>query len=75
MEFNDIDILFTYHTATDVAQTRFTEIREAAKHLGRMILSHGGKEEDKRLSIQKLRESVFYAIASIAVPKLQGETK
>lgn len=65
----DIDKIFTYHTADDVAVERFVEIREAAKVLGKKIMEHGGSEEDKQRSILKLRESVFYAIASIAIPE------
>ncbi len=65
----DIDKIFTYHTASDVALERFTEIREAAKVLGKKIMQHGGSKEDKERAILKLRESVFYAIASIAIPE------
>ena len=65
----DIETLFTYHNPTDIDLTRFEKIREAAKELGRMIIEHGGQEVDQERSICKLRECVFYAIASIVVPK------
>ena len=65
-----IENLFTYHKPTDIDQSRFTKIREAAKELGKMIIEYGGKEVDQERSICKLRECVFYAIASIVVPKI-----
>lgn len=64
----DIDTLFKYHNPSDIDVTRFAKIREAAKELGCMIIEHGGKDVDQERSIQKLRECVFYAIASIVVP-------
>jgi hypothetical protein len=66
----DIETLFTYHNPMGLDPKRFDEIREAAKFLGKMILKHGGVEVEKERAIMKLRESVFYAIASIVVPKL-----
>lgn len=65
----DIDKIFTYHKADHIDQVRFEEIREAAKKLGRTIIKYGGSQEDKERAILKLRESVFYAIASIAIPE------
>ena len=65
----DIEKLFTYHTPSNIDPKRFSEIREAAKSLGFKILEHGGSEEDKKRSILKLREAIFYAIASIAIPE------
>lgn len=65
----DIDKIFTYHSADNIALKRFVEIREAAKVLGHKIMEHGGHQADKERAILKLRESVFYAIASIAIPE------
>ncbi len=65
----DIEKIFTYHTADHIPMVRFTDIREAAKLLGTMIMKHGGSQEDKERAILKLRECVFYAIASIAIPE------
>lgn len=65
----NIDSLFTYHNPSGIDLMRFEKIREAAKELGRMIVEHGGNEADEERAIQKLRECVFYAIASIVVPK------
>lgn len=65
----DPEKIFTYHNADHVDPKRFSEIRQAAKYLANMILIHGGSEPDKERAIHKLRESVFYAIASIAIPE------
>jgi len=75
MKYNseDIDNLFTYHNPSDLDPNRFTLIREAAKSLGKIIIENGGKESDIEKSLNKLRESVFYAIASIIVPNLSEE--
>ncbi len=73
MTDQDIDILFTYHNPVSDAPQRFEEIRNAAKALGKAIIAHGGKESDIERSILKLRECVFYAIASIVVPIISIE--
>lgn len=67
----NIDSLFTYHNPSGIDPMRFEKIREAAKELGRMIVENGGNEFDEDLAIQKLRECVYYAVASIVVPKIQ----
>lgn len=68
-EVMDIEKIFTYHNPTDIDLNRFKEIRDAAKVLGNKIMEHGGFEEEKEKSIHKLRECVFYAIASIVLPE------
>ncbi len=65
-----MDILFTYHNPQHMNPDRFTKIRNLANLLGKSIIENGGCECDIERSIQKLREAVFYAIASIAVPPL-----
>lgn len=69
MKKNRIDELFTYHNPSDIDPNRFTAIREAAKSLAYTINEMGGDESEKRLAIYKLRECVFYAIASIVLPQ------
>lgn len=64
----NIDEIFTYHTADHIKQERFDEIRNAAKALGHAIVKNGGHAKDKERAILKLRECVFYAIASLAMP-------
>lgn len=68
MEEKDIDLLFTYHTAPNIDPERFVKIRETAKSLGKTILACGREEQDIKRAILKLRECVFYAIASLAIP-------
>jgi hypothetical protein len=63
-----IEKIFTYHNPKEIDPKRFEIIRESAKNLGRVILENGGSIEDVERSILKLRECVFYAIASIAIP-------
>ncbi len=71
MEIEDIDILFTYHPAPNVDVKKFEDIRDAAKKLGILILKHGEQKKDKERAIEKLRESIYYSIASIVVPPLK----
>ena len=70
MNDKDIDTLFTYHNPAGLDPARFDKIRNAAKDLGKCILENGGQEVDVNTSIGKLRECVYFAIASIVVPKL-----
>lgn len=70
---HDIEALFAYHDSTDIDTERFAMIRESAKILGKQIIKYGGEEDDIEVSIQKLRECVYYAIASIVVPKIGVE--
>lgn len=65
----DIENLFTYHDVGEIETDGFQYIRESAKGLGRQIIKHGVDEQDIERAIQKLRECVYYAIASIVVPK------
>ena len=73
MNDNDIETLFTYHNPTGLDPMIFDEIRNMAKELGKLILKHGRQESDVKASVGKLRECVYFAIASIVVPKLGGE--
>lgn len=66
----DIDKIFNYYDAKDIPPKVFSDIRAFAKLLGKAIINNGITMHDKHMSIQRLRECVFYAIASIVVPKL-----
>jgi hypothetical protein len=68
MNDNDIEILFTYHNPQGLEPEMFDELRNTAKILGKIILKNG-KTKDKEKSVQKLRECIYYAIASIVVPQ------
>ncbi len=69
MNENDIENIFTYHNPTDIDPQIFKEIRDNAKELGKKILKYGHRQEDIIQAILKLRECVFYSIASIVIPK------
>ena len=70
MNNKDIETLFTYHNASGLDTEMFKEIRESAQTLGKIILKYGRQEVDVNTSIGKLRECIYYAIASVVVPKL-----
>ena len=67
----DIDTLFTYHNPVNVDPISFEEIRNTAKVLGKIILKHSKNDKDMARSLNKLRESIYYAIASIVVPEVE----
>lgn len=62
--------LFTYHNPANIDPERFLAIRRKAKELAELIKLHGGNWDDQDRAIEKLRECVFYAIASIAIPEV-----
>lgn len=66
MNFAHIEELFTYHKPNAVAEDAITQ---AAKVLGRTILSYGDNAEDMQAAIMKLRECVLYAISSVPIPE------
>lgn len=68
MDKNRIEDLFTYHNPVNIDPHRFTIIRESAKTLAHNINEHGGDPKEIEMSILKLRECIFYAIASIVLP-------
>jgi len=61
----ELEEIFTYQNPSNIDPVRFQEIRDSAKKLAFAINKNGGWSEDKARSIQKLRETVFFAIASI----------
>lgn len=63
--------LFTYHPASNIDPQRFLNIRSKAKELAETIKKDGGNWDDQDRAIEKLRECVFYAIASIAIPEVE----
>ncbi len=69
MESSRIDALFTYHNPQGIDPERFTKIREAAKNLAHAINENGGDEKEIQRAIHSIRIGVFYAIASIVLPK------
>ncbi len=63
--------LWNYHPADHIALERFENIRAAARVLAKAIEDNGENREDKDRAIVKLRECVFYAIASLAIPEVE----
>lgn len=72
---DEIEKLLTYQTCDHIDAERFTKIRDAAKTLGKAINEFGGEDSDKMKSFQKLRECVFFAIASIVFEETKEEPK
>jgi hypothetical protein len=66
----DIQALFTYHSPINIDVSRFERIREDARRLGETIIACSEPNIDQERSIQKLRDCVYLAIASIVVPKV-----
>ncbi len=65
----ELDEIFTYQNCANIPPERFQEIRNSAKSLAWSINKNGGVQADKDLAIQKLRECVHFAIASICFEK------
>lgn len=63
--------VFDYHNPEGIDSNRFFEIRQAAKDLARVILRNGNadRQHDLMQSVESIRLAVYYAIASIVVPK------
>lgn len=69
----ELDELFTFQNCVGVPNQRFQEIRDDAKKLAWCINKNGGLQSDKDLSIEKLRECVHFAIASICFEKKEDK--
>lgn len=59
--------LFSYHAPTQEKQKQYETIRDAALHLGRVILKNTPHGEDRRAAIRHLREAVMTANGGIAL--------
>lgn len=69
MNEKTIETLFTYHTTTVESIKQLEELRSIAKDLGKLMIKYGKRQGDMQTAIQKLRESVYFATASIVVPQ------
>lgn len=65
-----IEQLFDYHNGVDIDPVRFAELRAAAKKMAEAVIAYGGNDRQKDLmqSIECIRLSLHYAIASIVIP-------
>jgi len=63
---DQIEQLFTYHAPTDEQKVKYTDIRNTAMDLARLIDRHCPESPDRTASIRLLRECVMTANAAIA---------
>lgn len=62
--------LFSYHAPTQEKQKQYETIRDAALHLGRVILKNTPHGADRTAAIRHLREAVMTANGGIALDGL-----
>lgn len=65
----DIEDLFTYHAPKPGQPERYDNIRQAAKHLAKVIIANTPASADQSAAIRDLRISVMQANAAIALEK------
>lgn len=62
-----VEAIFTYHSPDPGQQQSLETIRDAAKHLGLVILRNTPRGADQSAAIRKLREAVMTANASVVL--------
>lgn len=62
----DVNNIFTYHAPISDQLDRYSDIREKAKNLAKLLLEYCPHSRERSLALTKLEESVFWANASIA---------
>lgn len=67
MNNDQIDNIFTYHAPFGTQQSRYLQIREAAKALAHLINDACPESREKSLALTNLQQSVQMANASIAI--------
>ncbi|MFA5376415.1 MAG: hypothetical protein WC455_11780 [Dehalococcoidia bacterium] len=65
-DVSDIEKRFTDHPPKDDQPQRYTEIRDKAKELAKLINGHCPESREKSLALTKLQEVSMWANASIA---------
>jgi len=59
--------IFTYHAPAGTQTERYTAIRDTAKQFANLIMDFCPTSREKDVAIERIRESVMWANASIAV--------
>ena len=62
----DLNNRFTYHCPKEGQPAKYTDIRNAAKHLAQEIMELAPESRELSLAITKVEEAVFWANAAIA---------
>jgi hypothetical protein len=62
-----INDVFTYHSPKDDQPSRYQTIREQGRVLAQLILDSCPAHSDRDKAIEKVREAVMWANASIAI--------
>jgi len=62
-----IENVFTYHSPKDDQPGRYATIREQGRVLAQLILDNCPDHKDRDKAIDKIREAVMWANASIAI--------
>jgi hypothetical protein len=65
----EIEDLFTYHAPKPGQPERYDNIRQAAKHLAKVIIANTPEGADQIQSILAVRSATMFANASIALEK------
>lgn len=72
--YMELDNIFKYHPPKGNQTERYEKIRNAAKEYAKVVLENTPVGfPDTELSIIKLRESVMFANASIAINESEGD--
>jgi hypothetical protein len=66
-EKDALNNIFTYHAPMGTQTERYTAIRETAKQFANLIMDFCPTSREKDVAIERIRESVMWANASIAV--------
>lgn len=67
---NNIDDIFKYHAPNEQQIKAYSDLRETAKVLAKVILEHCPQSADRAAAMRKLRECVMTANAAIALGEL-----
>lgn len=66
INLHNVQTIFTFHAPTEEQKVAYGELRERGYELARSIILHCPEGPDREIAIQKVREAVMVANASIA---------